>query len=84
MKKVIIIGSVTLTVLLLALLICFCLIPVFHIGTSQKNNAEVLLTSSSSPDGKYNLKAYRTEPGATVDFSVKVYSVSGDEKELIL
>lgn len=38
---------------------------------------------SQSPDEKYTLEAYRTEPGATVDFSVKVYLIDDGKKELI-
>ena len=29
------------------------------------------------------MEAYRTEPGATVDFSIKVYEVTGNTKTLI-
>ena len=39
--------------------------------------------ASQSPDGKYNLEAYRTEPGATVDFSVRVYLTTDDRKSII-
>ena len=33
---------------------------------------EILLMESMSPAGEYKLEAYRTEPGATVDYSIKV------------
>lgn len=39
--------------------------------------------ASQSPDSKYNLEAYRTEPGATVAFSVRVYIIKDDKKEII-
>ena len=52
-------------------------------ANSQKSSSEVLLTTSYSPDKKYKLLAYRTEPGATVDFSVKVYSVDNKKHSLI-
>lgn len=39
------------------------------------NSEDTLLLSSQSPSGKYILNAYKTEPNATVDFSVKVCSL---------
>ena len=54
-----------------------------NVVDSQKNNQETLLLTSQSPDKKYNLEAYRTEAGATVDFSIKVYMVFEDKRELI-
>lgn len=53
------------------------------IANSQKNVQETFLCSSESPDGKFNLEAYRTEPGATVDYSVRVYMINGNQKEII-
>lgn len=77
-----IISSVILTALL-ALFIRIYIIPVLNIGDSQTNNPETFLMVSQSPDGKYNLEAYRTEPGATVDFSVRVYLTTDDRKAII-
>ena len=77
-----IISSVVLIVLL-ALFIRIYIIPVLNIGNSQTNNPETFLMASQSPDGKYNLEAYRTEPGATVDFSVRVYLTTDDRKSII-
>lgn len=57
--------------------------PIWNIGISQENNEETFLLSSQSPDEKYKLEAYKTEPGATVDFSIKVYLINGENKELI-
>lgn len=47
------------------------------------NSEDTLLLSSQSPSGKYILNAYKTEPNATVDFSVKVYLVRADKQKLI-
>ena len=69
--------------LLLALFIRIYIIPALNIGNSQTNNPETFLIASQSPDGKYNLEAYRTEPGATVDFSIRVYLTTNDKKSLI-
>ena len=83
MKKNILKISIAFFIILSIILICVYLISVCNIGVSQKNNQEILLLSTQSPDEKYNLYAYRTEPGATVDFSVKVYSINDEKKELI-
>lgn len=44
---------------------------------------DTFLASSQSPNGEYVLEAYRTEPGATVDFSVRVYLVKDSKKSLV-
>lgn len=67
----------------LAMLIRNYIVPVLTIANSQKNVQETFLCSSESPDGKFNLEAYRTEPGATVDYSVRVYMINGNQKEII-
>lgn len=77
-----IISSVVL-ILLLVLLFWIYVIPVLNIGNSQTNNPETFLMASQSPDGKYNLEAYRTEPGATVDFSIRVYLTTDDRRSII-
>ena len=59
------------------------IVPVLTIANSQKSVQETFLCSSESPDGKFNLEAYRTEPGATVDYSVRVYMINGNQKEII-
>ncbi|MBQ6381070.1 MAG: hypothetical protein IJJ41_05700 [Clostridia bacterium] len=53
--------------------------------TNRKENTSryTLLTTSVSPDGTYTLNAYRTEPGATTDFSIKVYLESGKKEKRI-
>lgn len=76
------IASVALIVLF-ALFIRVYVIPILNIGNSQTNNQETFLIASQSPDGKYNLEAYRTEPGATVDFSIRVYIINGNQKNII-
>ncbi len=87
MKKVVpIVLAVVLNVVLLVLAILFvflCIVPFLGIVKSQENSPETFITSSQSPDGEYILEAYRTEPGATVDFSIKVYEVTGNTKTLI-
>ena len=82
---VIILSTMACVVLmvLLALFIRIYIIPALNIGNSQTNNPETFLIASQSPDGKYNLEAYRTEPGATVDFSIRVYLTTNDKKSLI-
>ena len=82
-KTVITIISIILGIALvfsLAMLIRNYIVPVLTIANSQKNVQETFLCS---PDGKFNLEAYRTEPGATVDYSVRVYMINGNQKEII-
>ena len=67
----------------LVALICGYFVLVWIIGISQANKQETFLLSSQSPGGEYQVEAYRTEPGATVDFSVKAYLINGDQKEVI-
>ena len=83
MKKYILIIVIILSILLITLFICACFISVWNLGRTQGNNQETFLLSSQSPNGKYILEAYKTEPGATVDFSIKVYLIKGEKKELI-
>ena len=87
MKRIIVIILSTMAcvalMVLLALFIRIYIIPALNIGNSQTNNPETFLIVSQSPDGKYNLEAYRTEPGATVDFSIRVYLITNDKKSLI-
>ena len=85
-KTVITIISIILGIALvfsLAMLIRNYIVPVLTLANSQKNLQEKFLSSSESPDGKFNLEAYRTEPGATVDYSVRVYMINGNQKEII-
>lgn len=87
MKRIIVIILSTMAcvvlMVLLALFIRIYIIPALNIGNSQTNNPETFLIASQSPDGKYNLEAYRTEPGATVDFSIRVYLITNDKKSII-
>lgn len=46
-------------------------------------DAEEWVQCSVSPDKRIELNAYRTEPGATVDFSIKVYWNKGEDRILI-
>ena len=77
------VTSIIVFIAVLALLVLVCIIPVWNIASSQLNDQETFLMSSQSPDGQYVLEAYRTEPGATVDFSIKVYETNGNRKALI-
>lgn len=80
-KKITVITFVLVS--LLILIIAFCLKSILELRISQSNNTETFLLSSLSPEGDYMLEAYKTEPGATVDFSIKVYLVSESKKNLI-
>lgn len=81
MNKKVLIVILSLALALFAIL--FGLIPILQVGRSQSNDAETFLTSSTSPNEKYVLAAYKTEPGATVDFSVRVYLIEDQKKRLI-
>lgn len=63
---------------LMLLIISGCKYPV-----AELNNTEIFIAQSQSPDGKYKLEAYRTEPNATVDFSVKVYLTEDGKNKMI-
>ncbi len=92
-KKKTLILSILLSVVLIVLCSIFMIvsvlflnhyiIPIFNIANSQTNNQETFLASSQSPDGSYDLEAYRTEPGATVDFSIRVYVIEDNQKLMI-
>ena len=86
-KTIILIVSISVIAFLLVVsFIAFWLVPVIKMGFVQSNTSntpETLLKSTTSPDGKYTLEAYKTEPGATVDFSIKVYMLTENDKELI-
>ena len=85
-RPIVIILSILSSVVLivaLALFIHIYIIPILNIGNSQTNTPETFLMASQSPDSKYNLEAYRTEPGATVDFSIRVYLIIDNRKCII-
>lgn len=77
----IILITVGVIAFIVAALVSF--IAIYFIASSQRNGSETFLTRSESPDRTYILEAYVTEPGATVDFSVKVYLVTDGQKSLI-
>lgn len=83
MKRAIVIISAIVLIVLLVLLLRVYILPILRILNSQTNDKETLLMVSQSPDGKYSLEAYRTEPGATVDFSIRVYVVNDNKKSII-
>jgi len=72
-------------VIVLAILICaiYFVYTITLISNSQSNGRETLLQTSASPGSKYKIEAFVTNPGATVDFSVKVYVITENEKRLI-
>lgn len=85
-RTIVIILSVISSIAFIVLLACYILfyiIPILNIVNSQTNNPETFLMVSQSPDGKYTLEAYRTEPGATVDFSIRVYLIRDNKKNII-
>ena len=70
--------------------IILCIIAVLSFAGCSNNLAdnkdylnEDFVTQSVSPDGNYHLEAYRTKPGATVDFSIKVYIVKNEKRQQI-
>ncbi|MBR5217231.1 MAG: hypothetical protein IKV68_02605 [Oscillospiraceae bacterium] len=60
----------TLVVVLLLAVFCF---SVVGIVSSQSPESDTLLMESHSPNGTYLVKAFRTNPGATVDYSIRCY-----------
>lgn len=50
---------------------------------SCSQESDSLIAESVSPEGTYRLRAYRTNPGATVDYSVKVYLIKNSKEKLI-
>ncbi|MBC8533616.1 DUF5412 family protein [Yeguia hominis] len=67
---------------------CFLVVVMINIccffsGCISMNVEETLLEVSTSPNGMYTLEIYRTEPDATVDFSIKAYLINGTSKKLI-
>lgn len=79
MKKILLVLSM----LSVSALLVFCVFSIANIVSSQSNTPETFILSSQSPDGKYNLEVYRTEPGATVDFSIRAYLVNDNKKKII-
>lgn len=85
-RTIVIILSIISSVVIIVLIALFVrnyIIPILNIGSSQTNTQETFLMASQSPDGQYNLEAYRTEPGATVDFSIRVYTIRDNIKSII-
>ncbi len=83
MKNRLINIAVGLSALALIFLTALFIIAIILIANPQKNTPETHLQTSVSPNGIYTLEAYRTEPGATVDFSIKVYFIERNRKVLI-
>ena len=78
-RMVLVLLSVALALVIGAVMF-FRIIPTISLVFSQRNSEETLLVTSVSPEGTYELEAYKTQPGATVDFSIKVYDVSQDKR----
>ncbi len=83
MKKAVAIMLSTTCISILIIFLALCIRMIWKIGNSQTSAQETFLVSSQSPDSEYYLEAYKMEPGATVDFSIKVYMIKGEEKNLI-
>ena len=74
------------TIKIMSLGIVLLVIILFLISSNnntKEHQNESYLYSSASPNATYFLDAYKTEPGATVDFSIKVYLVDGEKEKLI-
>ncbi len=78
-KATIIISLSAITLSIIALIIAVGL----FVNKPPSHSKESFLITSTSPDGEYVLNAYRTEPGATTDFSVKVYLNDNKSEKLI-
>ncbi|MEG1981817.1 MAG: DUF5412 family protein, partial [Clostridia bacterium] len=74
---------ITIVGVLTFLLIVLWVGLVLTFGISLSSTQDTLIESSISADGKYALEAYKIEPGATVDFSIKVYIKTDSDKKLI-
>ena len=74
---------VYLFIIIIVVIVGVYLTQIYWISKSQNNSNETYLLTSESPDEEYLLKAYKTEPGATVDFSIKVYLVENKTRKLI-
>ncbi len=76
----------TITIFFVCMFILLILIGVglnLKLLISQNNQQESLIAQSVSPNNKYKLEAYKTQPGATVDFSIKVYIINNGNKTMI-
>ena len=74
-RTIVIILSIISSVVLIVLLALFVrnyIVPILNIGDSQINNPETFLMASQSPDGKYNLEAYRTQAIGTLLFMMPI------------
>lgn len=83
MKGAIIVAvsiMLSVVVLLCGLTGCLFAVSTWIFSDSQVNDLETFLMRSESADGEYVLEAYRTAPGATVDFSIRVYMLNENEK----
>lgn len=74
-KNAWLVFEISLALCLWLLLIYFCM--------SSCTVDETLLQRTQSPDGEYTLEAYRINPHATADFSVRVYLIENGDRELI-
>lgn len=62
--------------LAVGLLCCSAAILLMMSSCFGPSSEDTLLMTSESADGAYKLEAYRTNPDATVDYSVRVYLIS--------
>lgn len=73
---------ISLSAIILSIIALITAVGLF-VSKTPSHSKESFLITSTSPDGEYVLNAYRTEPGATTDFSVKVYLNDNKSEKLI-
>lgn len=61
----------TVVISVIALVLVVCCGFLLHYLFSGESVDKVLLQNTVSPNGQYEINVYRSEPGATVDFSVR-------------
>ncbi|MEG1835496.1 MAG: DUF5412 family protein [Oscillospiraceae bacterium] len=62
---------------------CIMLIILFVFNGCSNTPAEEELFISISPNEKYSVQICKTQPGATVDFSIKAYLLDGEKRKII-
>lgn len=75
--------NIFLTIVVVLIVTLLIVIVSFFANFTSSHSKETFLLTSISPNGEFILNAYRNEPGATTDFSVKVYLKNGKSEKLI-
>lgn len=81
MKKYIFIPALIVSIVVI-IIISFSIFLIYILGSSGSPE-EVKIMTSSSPNNSITLEAYQVNGGATVDYSIKVYLINENKKELI-